>query len=404
MRRLLSTGGMIVRRPGLAGLLAATFALGMALSFVVPFLSLWGTQHVRMSSPRFGIFMTVTTLSAILLSTVLARKSDSHLARQTVLLLGAGGGMLGYAGYAFLRDPVALMIVGSTVLALASVCFSQLFAHVRETFTAAENGEDTLGPAFLTGVVRACFSFAWTVGPALGALMMERHGFRGVFLGAAMLYLLFFLGVWRFVPHRLPPPHAATTARPPLWRVLARGDIAAAFVAFLLFFAAYAMNMLNLPLMVTSSLGGTERDVGLIFCVGPVVEIPLMLWFGQLAARGHQLRLIRIGAVASLAYFLALSLAQAPWHIYPIQILSGAVFAIMTNVAILFYQDLLPGQAGLATSLFGNAINVGNLAGFFCFGVLVKAVGHTRVPLVCAGLAVVTLTILVLYRSQRARD
>lgn len=402
MRRFIVTSRMIVRRPGLAGLLAATFALGMALSFVMPFLSLWGTQHVGMSLELFGIFMVVTTLSATALSTVLARWSDTHVTRKAMLLLGAAGGVLGYTGYAFVREPLALMAIGSTVLALGSVCFSQLFAYVRETFPAASHGEDDLSPAFLMSVVRVCFSFAWTVGPAIGGWMMVEQGFRGVFLGAASLYLLFMLGVMRFVRFSAHHHHVsgATASRPPLWQVLARADIAAVFAAFLLFFAAHALNMLNLPLMITQSLGGTEGHVGIVFGIGPLAEIPLMLWFGLLAARGHQLALIRVGAGASLAYFVLLCFVQAPWHIYPLQALSGAAFAILTNVAILFYQDLLPRQTGLATSLFGNAMNIGNLVGYLGFTTIASRVGQQRVAIICAALGIMTVLILALYRTR----
>ncbi len=393
---------MILRRPGLAGLLLATFALGLAYSFVLPLLSLWGTRHVGMSVRFFGFFMVVTTLSATVLSTVLARWSDTHVTRKTMLLFGGTGGLLGYGGYAFVTNPYGLMAIGSTVLALGSVCFSQLFAYVRESFPAAKNGEDDLSPAFLMSVVRVCFSFAWTAGPALGAGMATAYGFRTVFLGAAALYLVFLVGVAcfvRFCPH---PPSAASAPRAPIWQVLARPDIAAVFIAFLLFFAAHAMNMLNLPLMITESLGGTKQHVGIVFGIGPAAEVPLMLWFGILAARGHQLALIRLGAIASLAYFVLLGFVDAPWHIYPLQILAGTAFAILTNVAILFYQDLLPGQTGLATSLFGNAMNIGNLAGYLCFGELVGIVGQHRISVLASGLAVVTVVVLLLYRQRPA--
>ena len=188
----------------------------------------------------------------------------------------------------------------------------------------------------------------------------------------------------------------------PVWRILIRPDIFASFVAFVLIFAAHAINMMNLPLTVTTLLGGKERDLGIIFGVGPIVEIPLMLWFGKLASRGHQIALIRFGAVATLAYFICLSFATAPWHVYLAQILSGISFAIITNVTILFYQDLLPGQAGLATTIFTNSANTGNLVGYFAFGPVVETFHHRGAFLVCAVLAMLTLLILLCWR-QRAR-
>jgi SET family sugar efflux transporter-like MFS transporter len=394
MLRLVSQGRTILRHPGLAGLLASTLALGMAFSFV----STWGTQEIGMRPVWFGTFMTVTALSAIVASTTLARWSDTHVPRKIMLAVGGASGALGYAGYAFLRDPFALLAVGATAIAFASICFSQLFAHVREEFSGGVSAG--AAPGFLTGLVRVCFSVAWTAGPALGAALLERHGFRGLFLGAASLYLLFLGGVLAFVPWRPRLPLAQQGVHQPVWRVLTRGDILAVFVAFLLVFASHAMNLMNLPLTITTVLGGTQRDLGIAFGIGPVVEIPLMLWFGHLAARGRQLGLIRMGAAVTVAYFFALSLARAPWHVYPIQILSGVSFAILTNVAILFFQDLLPGRAGLATAIFSNASNLGNLVGYFSFGALVGAVGHHGVSVVCAGLTVVTLVLLLAYRPR----
>lgn len=349
----------------------------------------------------FGLFMTVTSLSAIGVATTLARWSDTHVPRKVMLILGASGGVVGYASYALIRDPRVLVVVGATVLALATVCFSQLFAHTRERYFSA----DIPGvPApFLTSVVRVCFSLAWTAGPTVGAWMMIQFGFRGLFLGAAALFLCFLIGVLRFVPFERRSTQVRLAVREPVWRVLTRGDIFAVFLAFLLIFAAHTINMMNLPLVITKLLGGTGRDVGITFGIGPFAELPLILWFGLLAARGHQLALIRIGAAATVLYFVLLTLARSPWHVFPMQILHGLSFAVISNVAILFFQDLVPGQPGLATTIFTNAANLGNLVGYFSFGSLVQPLGNRGMFLVSAALTTVTLAIVTIYRP-RARD
>lgn len=398
MRRSLTLAGKIFRQPNFGGLLAATFALGMAYSFVVPFMSIWGMQKIGMSAGTFRIFMTVTSLSAIMLSTTLARWSDTHISRRRMLIMGSCGGVLGYCGYAFVEDPVALTIIGSTAIALASVSFSQLFAHVRETFGHSHDADLSLG--FLMSLVRVCFSFAWTVGPAIGAWMMAGFGARGVFLGAGALWLLFMVGILRYVPHSPPAGHAHAETHLPVWRVITRGDIFISFAALTLVFGAHATNMMNLPLAVVTMLGGKESDLGIIFAVGPIVEIPLMLWFGHLATRGHQLLLIRLGVLATVGYFLLLSLATQPWHTYPAQVLSGISFAILTNITISFFQDMLPGQRGLATTIFANAHNLGNLLGYFFFGALLEAYGHRGVFLACSFSSAAALVLILLYRHR----
>ncbi len=398
MTVLFAGTGRILRQPGFAGLLAATLALGIGHSFVSPFLSLWGTQEIGMPPPAFGLFMTVTTLSALVVATTLARWSDTHVPRKVMLLLGGAGGVLGYAGYAFVRDPRILVVIGATLLAVAAVCFSQLFAHTRERYFAAEIPGVPAG--YLMSIVRVCFSLAWTAGPSVGAWTMLHFGYRGLFLGAAGFFLVFFAGVARFVPFEARHAELRAAVRAPLWRVLFRGDIFALFAAFLLIFAAHTINMMNLPLVITQLLGGTKGDVGIAFGIGPAVEIPLMLWFGFLAARGHQLALIRIGVAATVGYFALLLLAREPWHVFPLQILHGLSFAIISNVAILFFQELVPGQPGLATTIFTNAAGAGNLVGFLAFGGLVGAFGHRGMFVVSALLTLVTLAIVLLYRPR----
>lgn len=395
-----SRARVIFQQPGFPGLLGAAFSLGLGFSFVGPFLSLWGTKEVGMSERMFGLYMTATSLSAILVATTLARWSDTHLPRKFMLLLGGAGGVLGYSAYAFLRDPRILVCFGCTVLALAALCFSQLFAYTRERYY--DTGIAGISPGFLLSIVRVCFSIAWTAGPSIGAWMMVVYGFRGVFLGAATLYFVFFLGVAWFVPYQRRHADVRAVVREPVWRVLTRGDVFAVFVAFLLVYASHTMNAMNLPLMLTNVLGASGREVGIAFGIGPLVEVPLMLWFGHLAGRGHSLALLRFGAVITAIYFVLLNRVQAPWQVFLAQALHGTSFAIISNVGIMFFQDLVPGQPGLATTVFANAANVGNLVGFFGFGTLVGPLGNRGLFLGSATLTAGMAVILLLYRPRRA--
>ena len=360
--------GRLLRQRGFAGFLASTFSLGIGYAFVLPYLSLWGTGAVGFSVFQFGLFMTATSLSGIGVSTVLARLSDTRVSRRAMLMLGGGAGVLGYAGYGFVRAPLLLVGVGVTAIAVSSVCFSQLFAAARDWFTREPALRQEIGVTL--SVVRVCFSFAWTAGPALGAMIKSHFNFVGLFLGAATFYLCFFVGVWRFVPRELRPTRDAGVVHLPVWRTLRRPDLLGYFACWVLIFAAFTMNMMNLPLAVIRELDGTNRDLGIIFGVGAVVEVPLMLWFGHLATRGQQVFLLRIGMAVTTLYFVLVLLAREPWHVYFIQCLSGTAFAILANVAIGFFQDLLPGQAGLATTVFGNATQLGNLIGYLGFGAL----------------------------------
>ncbi len=398
LNRILSHLRMVFEPPGFFGLLCANVALGMAYSFVVPFMSLWGTEHVGMSHVGFGTFMTLTALSAIVLSTVLARWSDTHVPRRPMLILGSLGGILGYVGYAFVREPWILTVIGCIALGVSTVNFSQVFAHMREEFNRPELAH--LDAPYLMSLLRISFSLAWTVGPAIGAWVMNQYGYRGIFLGAAGLYGLFLLGVLLFVPHRSHPPAAHAAKRESVLQALTRKDILFSFTAFVLVFSAHSISLLNLPLMVKEDMGGTVANIGIIYGVAPFAEMPLMLWSGRAASRGHMMPLLRVGALATVAYFLAVSFVRTPQQIYPMQILSAVSIAILTNVTIPFYQELLPTQPGLATTIYSNSFSAGSLVGYFAFGLLVGVCGHRGLFYVCAGLSLITFVILIFYRHR----
>jgi SET family sugar efflux transporter-like MFS transporter len=375
----------------LAGLLAGSFALGLASSFVVPFSSLWGTRAIGMTPFAFGMFMTITSLGAVVWSTLLARWSDTRASRRTVLLLAGAGGALGYLGYATLTHPLALTATGVLLLGVAAANFPQLFAHAREELERPEYS--SLDVPFALSVLRAAFALAWTVGPGLGALVVQRFGYRGSFLAASAIFCVYFGLSWASVPQR--PPAAAGAAAPPLARVLMQPLVLAHFAAFALIFAGLSLNLMNLPLLLTGELGGNESHVGIAFAIGPIAEMPLMLWFSRLAARGRQATLIRVGVAIGVVYFLALSFASSPVHVYPLQVLNAAAVAVTMSVAIPYFQDLLPGQTGVATSVYTSSYSVGSLLGYFSFGVLVSSVGQRGVVLLCAALGALSLLVLL---------
>lgn len=399
MNRLFAPARTLLKHRSLAVLLVCCLLLGLGYSFVGPFFSLFGTQEAAMSPMVFGLFMTATTLSGIGISTALARFSDIRTSRRSMLLLGSVAGILGYGSFAFVRDPLLLTILGAVLLGLASITFSQLFAHARELLMASSiPPNDT--PLYMN-LFRLCMALAWTVGPAAASQVMVAFGYRGTFLGAAACFLLLALAVFFFIPS-IPVPGSESAVRTPLLQSLGRTDVLAHFLAFALIFTAGTMCMINVPLMVTQVLGGTVRDVGIIYCIAPVFELPLMVWFGVLATRGDQSRLIRAATVLAVAYYAALSTVGAPWHIFPLQILAAAITAVTQGVAITFFQNFLPGQMGTATNLFVSATRLGSMAGYLSFGILMQVSGHRTIFGVGAVLCVVALGLLWVHRPRGA--
>lgn len=402
MDRLLVPVWTVFRVRDFRALLVCNALLGLTYSFVAPFLSMWGTLEVGMSPVRFGVFMTITSAVAIAVSSWLARWSDTRYSRKAMLVIGGATGVLGYVGYAFVRDFVWLTLIGSFLLGFSSITFSQLFALVRDVVSASDEVPAHELPLYVN-VFRLFFALSWTVGPALAAWVMHAYSFEGTFLVAALCFLLFTLFVQFAV--RSVPPTAATRAAAlalPLRVALLRPVVLAHFVGFALFFACSTMGMMNLPLLILNTLGGAEHQVGIAYGVAPVFELPFLFYLGLLATRIDHALMIRASLVLAIVYYGLLAQVVAPWHVYVLQVLSAAIVAVTSGVAITFFQNFLPEQAGTATNLYSNATRIGATGGYLLFGYLVAEGGHRTVFVVCALFCALALLLLLAFRPRRS--
>jgi SET family sugar efflux transporter-like MFS transporter len=388
------------RTPGVAPILALSLLLGLAYSFVLPFMSLFGTREVGMSPFGFGVFMTLTSASSVLLSTWLARWSDTRVSRRKVLLVGGVTGALGYVGYGLCRDVSTLTLCGVIFLGLSSVTFGQVFALARDTLQ--QGGVELSKLPLYMNLVRLFFALAWTVGPALGAALVARS-FRVAFFAAAGVFVAFTLLVAVFVPGRPPSETSKRAASAlPLRVALQNPALLANFAAFALFFGCSTMGMMNLPLLLMHDLGGGEHQIGIAYTVAPVVELPFMFYFGALATRVRHERLVLFAMLLAAGYYAGLALAGAPGHVYVLQVASAAIVAVMSGVAITFFQRFLPDQAGSATNLYSSSSRVGSMLGYLVFGAVAGSLGHRAVFLLSVGATLVSASIVYVFRRDSA--
>jgi MFS transporter, SET family, sugar efflux transporter len=205
------------------------------------------------------------------------------------------------------------------------------------------------------------------------------------FAVAATVLLAFTVLVFFFVPDVPPSAHARSAAGALPLRVAFKNPVLLAhFLAFALYFACSTMGMMNLPLLLLHDLRGSEKDIGIAYSVAPVFELPFMVYMGVLATRVRHERLVALAMGIAVVYYAGLALAGRPLHVYVLQILSAAIVAVMSGVAISFFQTFLPNQAGSATNLYSSASRVGSMLGYLSFGAIAGHFGHRAVFFVSA--------------------
>ncbi|WP_404425512.1 sugar efflux transporter [Nibricoccus sp. IMCC34717] len=372
-------------------LFALNLLLGLGYSFVGPFLSLFGTIEVGMSPFAYGVFMMVNAIGGIVIGTGVAHYSDTHWSRRSTLITGSIAGAVGYALFAFVRSVPLLTVIGAFVIGLSSITFSQLFAYARERIGHLRLPESEA--AFFMNVFRMFFALSWTISPAIASWILVHGSFEVLFLCAAAIFLGFTGVTLRWVDS-VPPSAASHGREGGSWRYLTRPDMAAHFAAFVAFFCAATMGMANLPLLILKTLQGEETQIGIAYSVAPIFELPFMLYFGWLATKRDAAGLIRIGLGLAIAYYALLAVVQAPWQVYPVQIVSAAVTAVTAGVAITYFQSHLPKHPGMATNLYATAQRIGSTAGYFAFGTVAQAHGHRAVFVLCAGLGALAFALM----------
>ncbi|MGN6316615.1 sugar efflux transporter [Trinickia sp.] len=406
-------------------LAVATLMLGVALSFTMPYLSLFGIEQAAMSPLRLGAFMTLVSASGVFASTAVGRWSDRTQRHRAPLIASLVVAALGYASLGFLRGYGELMVVGTALLGPGAASLSQIFAFGRAALRIADPAQDE----FASATLRTLLSVAWVFGPAVGALILAQAGFSGLFVFAAASFAASAVIAWRMPeahdPRSQRPARddekddatsgsgaavfcssdgdctvetvsnaAAVTAssaataptaqrssdgRRPMMRVL---------LALTLIGLAANATMILLPLYLVHELHGTRLTVSAALGTGALLEIPMMLWLGARSSKLRKPVWLTASALVHAVYFVVLAWLKEPLLIVPLQVLPAAVVAVTSCLGMTYVQELMPGETGIATAHFFNASRVGSILSGVLSGTIVAAFGYRAAFMLCAALAV----------------
>lgn len=370
----------LVRLPHAAGLGLAVFLLGFGLSISGPFMALFAVKEAHLTPLQLGIFLTLNAVSAVLVSTLLARWSDKLPNRKPVVLLTLAAGAIAFALLSVLRSYPALLLTGVVFMGSSAASFPQLFAFARAQFSDA--------PAELQGraltVLRTMFSLAFVVGPGLGAVLLAHFRFHGTFLFTAMCFVLAALPLIK-IPGR--KPQATREAQATAVGVPAtRSAIAWVSVAFVLYGLSMSMGFTMFPLFITDTIGGTEGQVGFLVGLCALLEIPAMLALVTLKRLPTTERLIKAALLLFAIHFALVYFSNGMPLLIATQAIRAAVLAVTAGLGMVYFQELMPGRFAAATTLYSNTSSIGGMIAGIVSGACAQWFGYRAVFLLCAAL------------------
>ncbi|THF88347.1 MFS transporter [Deinococcus sp. KSM4-11] len=387
----------LLQLPGFAGLAASVFFLGFGVSLAGPFMALYGVNHIGMTPLQLGVFLTLNAVSAVLLSTRLARSSDRLTNRRPLVLFTLAMAAAGQFGLALAHAYAAVLVIGMLLMGLGAAAFPQLFAYARTQMSGAPIDIAERGQT----VLRSMFSLAFVVGPGLGAAALARFDFAGVFLLSGLCLLLAATPVLlsrsigiKATPtgHTVTEPRSTAPTRP----------LALVSLAFVLYGMSMLMAMSMFPLFVTQTLHGTTAQVGMLVSICALLEIPFMLGLVMLRRLPSVEWLVKGAMGLFVLHFALIYLAHGMPMLIATQVVRSLVLAILAGLGMTYFQQLMPGRVSAATTLFSNTMNVGGMLSGIVSGAIAQAFGYRDVYIVCAVLTFAAWAVMqVITRPSR---
>ncbi|EFN0583550.1 sugar efflux transporter SetB [Escherichia coli] len=332
--------------------LIVAFLTGIAGALQTPTLSIFLTDEVHARPAMVGFFFTGSAVIGILVSQFLAGRSDKRGDRKSLIVFCCLLGVLACTLFAWNRNYFVLLFVGVFLSSFGSTANPQMFALAREH--ADKTGREAV---MFSSFLRAQVSLAWVIGPPLAYALAMGFSFTVMYLSAAVAFIVCGVMVWLFLPSMQKElPLATGTVEAPRRN---RRDTLLLLVICTLMWGSNSLYIINMPLFIINELHLPEKLAGVMMGTAAGLEIPTMLIAGYFAKRLGKRFLMRVAAVGGVCFYAGMLMAHSPIILLGLQLLNAIFIGILGGIGMLYFQDLMLGQAGSATTLYTNTSRVG---------------------------------------------
>ena len=261
----------------------------------------------------------------------------------------------------------------------------QLFALAREY--ADSSAREVV---MFSSVMRAQLSLAWVIGPPLAFMLALNYGFTMMFAIAAGIFAISLAMIALMLPSVARIEQAADVE---ITQVSGWNDpnVRMLFIASTLMWTCNTMYIIDMPLWISSDLGLPDKLAGILMGTAAGLEIPAMILAGYYVKRFGKRRMMIAAVAAGVLFYLGLIFFHSRTALLVLQLFNAVFIGIIAGIGMLWFQDLMPGRAGSATTLFTNSISTGVILAGVIQGAVAQSYGHYAVYWVIAVISVVTL-------------
>lgn len=375
--------------------------LGMGISITVPYLVLFATNDLGMTSTQYGLLLALAAISQFIMNTIVARFSDTHnINRKVIIITALLMGAVSFSIYFYIHEVWIFIVMYAVFQGFFAPAMPQMYASARESINVSASRDRA---KFANAVLRSMFSFGFLFGPLIGALLLGVNGYAGLFTGTVTI-ILFTLMLQVFFFKDIKTKQTTTDvnhieAKAP--NMLHDKALIVPFLAFILLHIGQWMYTLNMPLFVTKYLNEAEGYVGGLASLCAGLEVPFMVVLGILSAKLTTRVLLMLGGLFGGLFYFSIGVFENLVMMFVGQVSLAIFLAILLGLGISYFQDILPDFPGYASTLFANAMVIGQLCGNLLGGIMSHWVGLGNVFFVSATAIFLGMILIYFTKDQK---
>jgi MFS family permease len=346
-------------------LVASALIENMAFGLIIPYLTIYMTEEIKISDALAGVVLMGYMLSGIP-SMIFGGMLVDKIGRRVVLLTSLGLMAITVFSYSFASDFLTLMII-----ALADSFVGSLYMPAASAMIADVIPSERRPQAYSTQ--RIAWNVGLIFGPAVGAALVTTQSLKILFLFGALILAGAFIMNFLFIPETKPENTgeevtfrkvAAVSRNRPFFLICAMSGI---------FWACSTQFMSVLPVFVTRDLNLAEWMPGALWVINGGMIVALQLWVTSKAVKFRRSVVMAVGQTISATglglIFFAVNLPMLAAFVVVMTvgelIYMSVLAAVIADMAPEEQRGVYMGFAGFLQTL---GMGIGMLAGMFLLG------------------------------------
>lgn len=369
-----------------------TFVTGLCGAFFYPLSSLFIVQELGASPLMLSLYMVVAVSSSVWVSSAIAKRSDSHWNRKTILVVSLSSYLITVASFTVIRDYWLAVAVVTLFGSVSGASFGQLFALGREY-----GDRHVDNSTRFVATMRAGLAIAWVFGPPAAFMLKAQFGFSASFAVSAVIVAL---GIWVVVKQI--PSNVVTQEERSASRVNKPLDkrVLLYCVIVVCAFSANNLYIISIPLYLSQELVVDASWLGLLFGAAAAFEIPVMLAAGRMADKFGTTRVMTTAVVSGALFYLVMLVETQFSVMLFAQLLNGFFIGICATLGMVALQDMMKDRLGTASTLFSNMLNISTLVSSLAVGVVAELYNYYSALYLCLAGAITAALLLVVFEMM----